>query len=286
MRRSLLALSLAVTSSACSFLAFDDFTDSSGLDASTEAGADAATADALTSPTTDATTDGAPAETGPPDPYGDVVRVDAPVAWFRFEESVTEVDAKDSAGAHTGKLVSGPMGFGATGISGRGISTPATGTPAGFSLGNVLGFDGTKSFSLEVWVKPAPRPGGHYLFTKRESASGSGFNGWLLYLLEVGTPRFENWGTDLFAAGTSPIPSGWVHIVATVAFDGATSSAKMFVNGLLQPTATAAGNQPTPATSVPLEILSKFLGDADELAIYDKALSAERIVAHYEAGKP
>jgi hypothetical protein len=278
--RALFIAALAgASATACSFLAFDDYT--SDPAPTVDAGSDtAATSDAM-APGIDA----ASSDTGvSADPYGDVIRADGPVAWYRFEEEANEVDAKDSAGSRTAKLISGPMGFGAKGISGRGIATVGN-TGGGFSLGNALGFAGPTPFTLEVWIKPAMRINGHYLFDKREPVAG-GFSGWLFYLYEDHTPQFENWGTKMVARAVVPMPAGWVHLVVTTAIDGESGIARMFVNTQLQPTAVVDPAASTPATSVDLELLSKFVGEADELAIYDKALPPERVRAHYLAGKP
>ena len=225
---------------------------------------------------------GGPEASASTDPYGDAVRADAPVAWYRFEEDAVANAAKDSAGSLTADLGGGAMGFGAQGISGRGIASDGTGK--GFNLGYNLGFAGPKSFSLEAWVKPAAGKE-HYLFDRRANVDG-GLSGWILYLSPNGTPHFENWQTDLAAWSENPVPSGWVHLVVTVAFTGNAGSTKLWVNGQPQENANSDPNTATPEQATSLKLLSVFEGEADEIAFYDKPLTAERVLAHYLAGKP
>jgi hypothetical protein len=270
---------IAITASACSFLAFDDYTsEPSPASSNAEGGAPDATVPDVLSASTDAGTEASPSS----DPYGDAIRADGPVAWYRFEEDALANAAKDSAGSLTADLRGGGMGFGAQGISGRGIASDGTG--AGFTLGYNLGFAGPTSFSLEAWVKPKAGKE-HYLFDRRTNVDGS-LSGWILYVSPDGTPHFENWGTSLAAWSDNPIPSGYVHLVVTVAFNGNAGSTKLWVNGQPQ---EHANNNPDTATAdqgTALKFLSVFEGEADEIAFYDKALTAERVLAHYLAGKP
>lgn len=267
--------------SACSVLAFDDFSESPGAEAN-DAAADGPVS------TTDAGGNGnagdssdATGDTKPADPYGDAVRADGPVAWYRFEEDSVANAAKDSAGNLTANLAGGAMGFGAKGISGRGISTDGSG--GGFDVGYNLGFAGKTPFSLEAWVKPIAGKE-HYVFDRRTTVDAQ-LSGWLVYISPDLSPHFENWGTELVTWGP-PAPAGWVHVVVTISITGSAGTAKLWVNGQPQPNSNSDANANTPDAATSTKFLTKFAGDADEIAFYDKALTAERILAHYLAGKP
>ena len=85
--------------------------------------------------------------------------------------------------------------------------------------------------------------------------------------------------------GGADLPSGvFVHVVAT--YDGA--QMRVYVNGR-ETGAGATDNTAMPATTVNAFIGSAgigtnyFKGDIDEVAVYDKALSAVQIAAHYAA---
>jgi hypothetical protein len=277
LRHALSPVAIAACATACSFLAFDDYTDNSAAPADAASDATLAPPDAPVGTNTDAS------EAGPSDPYGDAVRADSPVAWYRFEEDALANAAKDSAGNVTAELIGGSMGFGAKGISGRGLAV--AGGAGGFTLGySKLAFAGQTSFSLEIWVKPAPGKE-HYLFNRRTSVDGS-LSGWILYVSPDLTPHFEDWPTPMAAWSDSPIPAGYVHLVVTVTFTGTAGTARLWVNG--QPQAKYGGdsNTATPDQATSLKLLTPFAGEADEIAFYDKALTSERILAHYLAGKP
>lgn len=277
--RVLSTVVFVAASSACSFLAFDDYSGEPNVSSSIDASPDRPSV----SPPPDAHADVGPTnEAGMTDPYGDAVRADGPVAWYRFEEDGLANAAKDSAGNLTAELRGGAMGFGGQGISGKGLF--ASGSGGGFTLGDNHGFAGQASFSLEVWVKPSSGKE-HYLFNRRTTVDGS-LSGWILYVSPSGTPHFESWGTKIAAWSPKPIPAGWVHLVATVSFTGGFGTGKLWING--QPAAESEGDPDatTPEQTTSLDVLSVFEGEADELAIYDKALSSERVLAHYVAGKP
>jgi hypothetical protein len=80
----------------------------------------------------------------------------------------------------------------------------------------------------------------------------------------------------------------WNHIVGT--YDG--SNACLYVNGVLCATQARATYHPNISAPITFGMITSdpcpcfaFVGDLDEAAVYDHALSAERVVVHYVAGK-
>lgn len=84
---------------------------------------------------------------------------------------------------------------------------------------------------------------------------------------------------------TTPLQGVWYHVVGT--YDG--SSQKIYVNGNLERTQSTSGTLVSSVSPVNLGRRSsgdrRFTGDIDEVAIYDRALTASEISSRYNAGK-
>jgi hypothetical protein len=90
-------------------------------------------------------------------------------------------------------------------------------------------------------------------------------------------------GAMLSVNGPTLAFNTWTHVVAT--FDG--SNVKLYVNG--QPVATGTSTSYAPNTSKPFtvgrgESSFYFNGRLDEVAYYNKVLSAAQILSHYNSG--
>jgi hypothetical protein len=116
-------------------------------------------------------------------------------------------------------------------------------------------------------------------------ASSAGGTGWILAYDSGGTLYYRLGGTS-FNTGraTASVRNGWHHFVATK--DG--GNVALYVDG--QPVHSAAGAgsvAPTMAWHVMRNgSYSQFSqGQADEVAVYNVALSAATVQQHYNAGK-
>ena len=105
------------------------------------------------------------------------------------------------------------------------------------------------------------------------------------------TPAFtivSSSGLQDSANGTTPlVPGTWYHLVGT--WDGSTVS--LYVNGVLEGQASSSLTMATGLVSDYIRIAAsddsgtlQWDGYIDEVAIYEKALSPERVLAHYYAG--
>ena len=239
--------------------------------------------------------------------YADVILADGPVMFYRFEEA---------SGQKTKNL--GTAGTAADGLwmtgSGPDDSTPvdvSAGTgprPSeffGFASDNRSGkFTGPEgllwvdaqlqllnnlgSFSLEYWVKPSNRVADPGTFGNRIGIVGQ--NDAIEYgfinpnTIQIWTPGGGSLDT------TYSFPDNTWHHVATIAdgrsiknyFDG------KFINQVTQTSANygsstynvhVGGGGAFDATG------NHFTGEIDEVAIFQKAIPADRIAAHYKAGK-
>jgi hypothetical protein len=204
---------------------------------------------------------------------------DGPVGYFRFGEASTVMGALDETAHHTGDYRAVTVGApGAiAGDSNTAVQLP--GSPdSEVYFGDIFDFAGNAPFSFELWMRPTMVDSeSRRIFEKSSQAGGytavlSMSNGLIVY-------RDGTGNTDIATLPVNAFPlNAYTHVVVT--YDGA--RLKMYRNGIesdSQPATTA-----IPDTDVPLIVGQGFAGSFDELAIYDKALSLDRIGAHYRAG--
>jgi hypothetical protein len=221
---------------------------------------------------------------------------------------------------NTTNILAGPRPPAYAGFESFNTSLPLDGaTNEWASFNNPAALDITGQITLEAWVQPAASQGqvariithgpttlssylgafGGYQYGTFDNAvtnstevflriDGGGTN------YSVGDSTFEDSaaGTNTIAANF-PVPPGdlggtnWIYLVGT--YDGA--NWKLYRNGALvstKPSATGAlsvtnGDWAVGATGEGWG--DNFLGAIDEVAIYNTALSADKVAAHYLAGK-
>ncbi len=105
------------------------------------------------------------------------------------------------------------------------------------------------------------------------AGSGGSKNGLVMYRGDPST------NMDVATLPITGVPLDSFTYVA-VTFDGA--QVRMYRNGIESDSVPAAASIPN--TDGPLVVGQGFAGALDELAIYEKALAADRISAHYRAG--
>lgn len=231
---------------------------------------------------------------GPPAAgYAAVVMADTPIAYYRLNESsmANPLVMKDSSG-------NGRHGtFTGTGTAGMpslvsdsdtaALSVPSSG------IGTVP-YDAWMNPTLmthEAWVKPNTVGAGTRVIGGRTSLdSFSNPNAYQMFAYQVG----NKWGMSVRGTGNpgdaiESVGSAEVdkvqHIVAT--YDG--TWGRLYVNGTLA--ASVAIATTLRGVNLPLAIGAcgipgyGFAGVVDEYAVYDQALSPERIAAHYNAGR-
>lgn len=239
--------------------------------------------------------------------YADVILADGPVMFYRFEETTGQI-TKNLGTAGTTADGLWMAGSGPDDSSPADVSSgtgPRPGEFLGFAPDNKSGrFTGQEgvlwvdaqqqllnnlgSFSLEYWVKPANRVSDPTTFGTRIGIVGQ--NDAIEYgfisptTIQIWTPGGGSLDT------TYSFPDNTWHHVATIA-DG--KSIKNYFDGVFvnQTTATASnygsstynvhvgGGGAFDATG------NHFTGEIDEVAIFQKAISADRIAAHFKAGK-
>lgn len=239
--------------------------------------------------------------------YADVILSDRPIAFYRFEETTGQTTQ------NYGTLGSAADGLYKVG-NGPEDSIPTNATVAeGPRPGEFLGFDpanravimdglnttlwidtqqqmlnNLSAFSLEYWVKPANRVSDPDTFGNRIGLVGQ--NDAVEYGF-INPTTIQIWSAGGGALDTTyTFPDNEWHHVATIA-DG--TSIKTYYDGQLIGTGgTQTSNYGSSTFNVNIggggvydATGNFFTGQFDEVAIFDRAIPADRIAAHFRAGK-
>ena len=221
----------------------------------------------------------------PTDTYGMSVHSDSPVLFWRLNDSGESV-AVDTSESMNDALVSGGVlrnttggisGSGAFGFNGSDGMAAAT-SPV----------EGPTTYTAETWFKTATTKGGKIIGFGNANNGLSGSYDRHVYMRDDGKLTF---GTYSGTENTIITPNAynddrWHHMAATQSSDGM----KLYVDGVLTGTHPQTGAEPYTgywriggdrtwggASS------AFFDGLIDEAAVYDTALSLDRVTAHYTA---
>jgi hypothetical protein len=216
---------------------------------------------------------------GAADSYAATVLADSPLGYWRLDD--TSLMALDSSGnGHHGSYQGGLLQEQPGVLAGNAAATFADNNDH-IEIPGPFGFTGTTPFSVEAWfVGSAPQG----QIVSKMSYDGMAYSGWFLSTAVPPTSvRFNR----LVASGSgidggTIVPDQWHHVVAV--FDGTT--ALLYLDGVKVNDITQSGDLAAVTPSVRIgdgDTWGNFQGTIDEVAIYDQALSASRIAAHYAA---
>ena len=230
--------------------------------------------------------------------YPAQVLANGPVGYWRLNENVV-VPPPDLA-TNLGSLGAPQNGFyrGAAAHPVDGALAGSTDTAANFTAAAptsvIVPYGGAalnpNTFTVEAWLNPGVQNAAGTLTAPLSSGVFSDPRaGWLIYQTDTGwNLRLYNrnaLNTSLnITGGTAPEPGTWYHVVAT--FDGTTG--KIFVNGVEVATGAATGY--VAGIAGPMLIGARadnafwWNGSADEVAVYNGALTASVIQSHYQNG--
>lgn len=220
--------------------------------------------------------------------YEETVRGDAPSGWWRMGDDTPAASlCSDSSGnGHDGEYKRLPQSVdpivdgtddGAVdfdGINDRVVLDPAAALT-------------TAPLSVEAWVQTSTVPAVSSTSVFSQYAAASGVS---LYV-EVGTGKAGMYvqdstaDADLAVSGAA-VTDGLVHhLVGTVDTD---KKPRLYVDGVLVATGGAVSvltlSTPPDTMLIGGEVNARFDGIIDEVAIYDTALTADQVLAHYGAG--
>ncbi len=228
----------------------------------------------------DADSDGAPAI----HPYVQAVLADGPSLYYRLEETSGST-VKDETGNHPGTYLAG----GTHGVPGAFSGSLAFGQAknGGIDPGDIFDFVGTVPFTLEAWFRPDAYDGEYRFLFHHEDLSDLRQN-YGIYVQSTSGLGFERHIDDSGRAAQTSLPAvgSWHHIVGV--YDAV--ALQLYVDGAL--VATAGDKRAAKDKQRPLRLGYGYTsgegalrGTLDEVAIYEKALGADRIAAHYQAAK-
>jgi hypothetical protein len=228
--------------------------------------------------------------------YSQVVMSDGPVGYWKLDEAAG-TSASDSAGANPGTYVNGTLVGQSSGVKDGGYAAVFDASNDYINVGDVFGFAGNLPFSVELWFQRNTANEGinRQLASKEHFVGSLDRSGWVLYISadsDVTPERFtfqrrEGAASYRTARSSTTIDPGvWYHAVVT--YDG--TNMRVYLNGVLEHNVSAPN--PLPAHAQPLRFGSRapalgslYGGGLDEVAIYDRALTAAQALAHYNAGR-
>jgi RHS repeat-associated protein len=221
--------------------------------------------------------------------YRNVVLGDTPAGYWRLDD--TNATAADSSGNAQSLGYVNPQA--PTLVAGAIVDDPdsAIKLQNNYLRGSSsqFAFTGTANYTLEIWFKPNATDTRYRRLLSHET--GSNRTGWNLWVqnAQLGAERWSGGasiGVKVSAAGAAPA-GVWTH--AAVTYNGAQIC--LYINGSTALGGCSASTGSIAANSSTFQIgnasaqtLSNFLGSLDEAAVYNRALSAAAIQAHYRAG--
>jgi hypothetical protein len=223
--------------------------------------------------------------------YENAVLSSHPLAFWRLGES-TGNSANDEAGEANGVYRNG-VALGVQGAIAGSSNTGAAfdGINDSLVLRDSFSFPGRSPFTLEAWVKPA---GGNSafarIFSKEVENDGGrfGYTVWLDPSVGLGLERLSGQRSEAVSFKPGIPDLKYTYIVATFAAD----RLRLYENGRAVATTTDVDPLRIPPTRVPLTIgstagsgSSYFEGAIDEVAVYDRALSAIEVEDHFAAAR-
>jgi hypothetical protein len=231
--------------------------------------------------------------------YESAVLADSPAGFWRLGDTSGSTAATRS-GSPAGTYVGAPLlGVGGATADGDGaVGFDGSTQSAGF--GDVYDYSGTASFSVEMWIKPGTSNQNSWqaLADKVLHRSSSDRDGWAIWIAPANDAdplwqsrlQFDRWnGTTQHGqpSGGTKLQTGvWYHIVCT--YDGTTS--RVYVNGALDKSRATTLSIPNTTATLKLAgaqtAADAFGGVMDDVSVYPTALSAARVTAHYNAGRP
>lgn len=213
--------------------------------------------------------------------YANVVEADNPVAYWRLDDGIGTT-ADDAVGS-----VNGSLAGDATWVNGwvnKAVQFDGTGDY--IVLGTSSTLKPTTAITIEALINPSVSSS-----TDQAIVGGGAFATYMLSFKNnkiwfwIGNTARTAWN---FQIGSSVLSiNTWSQVVAT--FDSTTGIAKIYINGLEDATVTksaeAIGYSSTASVSIGRYVAStyEFNGIIDEVAIYDRAISSNEVLAHYNA---
>ncbi len=244
--------------------------------------------------------------------YSDAVLADNPLAYFRLNETAGSL-VNSEVGGHGGSVIgtvgladAGPQvaafdGFDAANTGATFVGADGNGIDLGAGISTAM--VGASAITTEMWISKAALSTGIYqdnaasvLYTDAAAGANIVIRG---NNLKVGGRSTSSDGFKSIAYGVNTsvsVPGDWYHIVGILDF--ANNDILLYVNGVLVQSNTSAGFSQSTYASGSYSTWTDRIGNVagsgglpdnvitgaiDEVAYYNRALTAEEVSAHYDA---
>jgi len=210
------------------------------------------------------------------------------ISYWKMNETGTISTIEDKLGLNNGNCTGSACPQPANGMNFGALSFDGIDDVIQVSNGNYLSWSNALNFSEEVWVKTTQTGSGNKVFIGKYDGKSAW---WIGFNASDGKARFSfrsSTGDDLFEISSiSIINDGfWHQIVGVKSFDD--FSLSIFVDGVLENSTQAIFNGSfTGINPITIGCFNNdfyFSGELDELAIYDRSLRSDEILAHYNDG--
>lgn len=246
---------------------------------------------AIQQDTRSATTQGVFGDAASESVYSAVVMTDAPVAFWKLNETSGTTATDSSGNGHNGTYTGSPT-LNQSGPFNGIKAVDFDGVDDFVSVGDDAAFT-TTNYTLELWANAdTVSVDGNIPFAKRAAGTTGE---WHIVYVNNGTAYGETLntgGTDYLLAQGTCSAAAWHHIVYTL--DGSSNIGSLYVDGALVATDTSTNGTRQGDTTASVTIGKQihatspnwFDGKICNVAYYSTVLSAARIYAHYQASLP
>ena len=224
--------------------------------------------------------------------YASEVLADHPAAYWQLNEVGGTTAFDSSPNGYHGKYNGGVTLGQPSALPTLGTSVAFDGRTGYIDIGSYPKLNLTTNFTLEAWINPRGGPGKIIISNRLDDGSGSNPGGFGFGIGKTNRSLlFTTFGISDYISMIIINYNNWYHVAVTVDSIG---DLKFYVNGnLLRTFAVIAPGLPSPE---PLNIGRNPIADIhgghqywvgliDDVAIYNSALPASRIQAHYNAAK-
>jgi hypothetical protein len=207
-------------------------------------------------------------QAGFPDDYAAAVKGDEPLVYWRFENGFTDDQGLYNLIPTGDVYVPGPGGEGNTALFARVFNTEAQ-----------LLYDNITSFTYELWVNFIFESAQSYIFFRNPASQNA-----VIYAYNENALEFFAMDGGIRPLVTFPNETDqWYYLV--LVYDSSVPELRIYQDGELVSTTGGAITQGTGNLVVVggADLGANFNGYTDEVAMYDYALSEERIQTHFQS---
>jgi hypothetical protein len=231
----------------------------------------------------------------PPLTYSQTVLADSPRGFWLLDETSGSTATDLTANANNLSYVASPTLNVSTGLSGvtTGVTYNGSTQYANSSKVSTFNMSPDSSWSIEGWFRTTSSAVGTVFMFREDSSVNAGVGGGIFTNLT--TNKISAFTTDsalnnlTLTSSTTVNTGAWFYVCVTAASGGALT---LYVNGVSESsTSTTRGNSTvskivsTGAQAQTAPTYATFLtGSTAAIAIYNTTLSADRVLAHYNAG--